>query len=168
MVPRHRPAHHSKRLYNWAQEQSPDGMTSQGMLCHDKEYQDFHMEAAITCGQLRQHWLRTKVFRCLNGVTATAPGLSLGHAMGLRLRSRLAKSGNSCARQAASVQLDSRLPAKSSSLILGARALSSPDGPCMHACMHASEIGQCHWEEAVVAQLTLLRPWLAPSLKANT
>ena len=134
------------------------------MLCHDKEYQSIRMEAAITCGQLKQHWLRTRVFRRLNGVTATAPGLSLGHAMGLRLRSRLAKSGNSCARQAASVQLGSRLPAKSSSLMLGARALSSPDGPCVHTCIGDRIMSQ---GRIICGSAAVSRPWLAPPRKAN-
>ena len=95
------------------------------MLCRDNEHHDSQMQAAITYGKLRQHCLRRIVFRHLNGVTATASGLKVGHAMGLRLRSRPAKASTS-------VQLGSRLPAKSSPLTLAARAMQG---------LHASEIG---------------------------
>ena len=89
---------------------------------------------AITCGQLKQHWLRTRLFKRLNGATAAAPGLSLGHAMGLRLRSRLAKAGSLCpAGQQVPCQ-GTCCQGKFSDV-----ACESPEltrWACMHACMH--------------------------------
>ena len=114
------------------------------MLCRDNEHHDSQMQAAITYGKLRQHFLRQIVFRHLNGVTATAPGLMVGHAMGLRLRSRPAKAGSLCpAGQQVACQVQSS--------DVGCKSHARP------ACIRDRK---CHREGPGEAVLTLLRPWL--------
>ena len=84
---------------------------------------------SLTCGQLRQHWLRTRVFKRLNGATATAPGLILGHAMGLRLMSRLAKAGSLC-------PAGKQVPCQVKFSDVGCKSPELARWACMHACMH--------------------------------
>ena len=86
------------------------------------------MEAATSCGQLRQHWLRSRLNKRLNGATATAPGLSLGHAMGLRLRSRLAKAGSLC-------PAGQQVPCQVKFSDVGCESPELTRWACMHACI---------------------------------
>ena len=78
-------------------------------------------------GQLEQHWLTNRVFRRLNGVTAAAPGPLPGHAMGLRLRSTLAKAGSLCpgGQQVACINFSD----------VGCKSPKLTRRACVHACI---------------------------------